>query len=289
MRDNSRMSHLRIGILHPGDMGISIAVSAQNGGHDVRWASEGRSAQTRARAEAHGLRDAHSLAALCADSDVIVSVCPPHAAEDLARAVLAVGFSGTFVDANAIAPERARRIADMMASAGIDVVDGGIIGGPAWKPKSTWLYLSGKRAAAIATLFTAGPLETQVLGDDIGAASALKMCYAAYTKGSTALLCAVLAAADGLNVRDALNAQWSRDSAGSDLQNTRRVQGVTAKAWRFSGEMHEIAATFRATGLPGAFHDAAAEIYDRIAPFKGADGAPALEDVLRALLSKRQD
>ncbi len=280
------MSHARIGILHPGDMGISIAASAKNSGQDVQWASEGRSAQTCARAEQHGLRDARSLAALCVGSDVIVSVCPPHAAEDVAREVIAAGFAGTFVDANAIAPERAQRIATTMARAGIGCVDGGIIGGPAWKPNSTWLYLSGPHAAEIAALFSAGPLETQVLGDEIGTASALKMCYAAYSKGTTALLCAVLAAADQLHVRDALNAQWSRDSLGSDLHNAKRVQGVTAKAWRFSGEMHEIAGTFRAAGLPGEFHEAAAAIYDRIAPFKGADGLPALDDVLHGLLGQ---
>ena len=134
------MTHTRIGILHPGDMGISIGASAKNGGHDVLWSSDGRSAQTHARAETHGLRDAGALAALCAASEVIVSVCPPHAAEDVAREVIAAGFAGMFVDANAIAPERAQRIAASMARAGIDFVDGGIIGGPAWKPNSTWLY-----------------------------------------------------------------------------------------------------------------------------------------------------
>ena len=122
-----------------------------------------------------------------------------------------------------------------------------------------------------------------MLGHAIGAASALKMCYAAYTKGTTALLCAVLAAADSLNVRDALNAQWSRDSAGADQQNAKRVQSVTAKAWRFAGEMEEIAATFRAAGLPGEFHDAAADVYERLAQFKSAAALPELDDVLRAL------
>lgn len=269
--------------MHPGDMGISIAASAKNAGHTVHWASEGRSVNTRARAEQHGLRDAGTLAALCARCEVMLSVCPPHAAEDLAGQVLAAGFRGLFVDANAIAPERMTRIGAMLAAAGIDSVDGGIIGGPAWTANSTWLYVSGPRATEVAALFGAGPLETQVLGPLLGTASALKMSYAAYSKGTTALLCAVLAAADKLNVREALQAHWARDGSGLDQQAARRVQGVTAKAWRFTGEMEEIAATLAAAGLPGEFHAAAAEVYARMAQFKDAAVLPELSEVLLAL------
>jgi 3-hydroxyisobutyrate dehydrogenase-like beta-hydroxyacid dehydrogenase len=283
MHDNTFMTHQRIGILHPGDMGISIAASAMNAGHAVSWASEGRSAATRSRAEQLRLHDAGSLAALCAASDIIFSVCPPHAAEDLAGRVLAAGFRGLYVDANAIAPQRMGRIGAMLGAAGIASVDGGIIGGPAWTPNSTWLYLSGPRAGEVAALFSAGPLETLVLGPSLGTASALKMTYAAYSKGTTALLCAVLAAADALNVREALQAHWARDGSGLDQQAAKRVQGVTAKAWRFTGEMAEIAATFAAAGLPGEFHAAAAEVYGRMAQFKDAAVLPELDEILRSL------
>ncbi len=200
------MFEQRVGILHPGQMGISIAASAQNSGYEVLWASDGRSAETRTRAEEHGLTDVGTLAELCRACPTLVSVCPPAAAEDLAREVLAHGFSGLYVDANAIAPERAQRIGHAMAEAGATFVDGGIIGGPAWKPNSTWLHLSGPDAPSAAALFAAGPLETNIVGDEIGQASALKMCFAAYTKGSTALLCAIVAAAEKLGVSDALNA-----------------------------------------------------------------------------------
>lgn len=277
-----------IGILHPGDMGISVAASAINAGHAVHWASEGRSAATRRRAEQHGLRDAGTLQALCQACGIILSVCPPHAAEDVADAVLAAGFRGLYVDANAISPARARTIDAAMRSAGAAFVDGGIIGGPAWTPNSTWLYLSGPRAAEAAALFAAGPLQVQVLGDEVGAASALKMCYAAYSKGTTALLCAVLAGAESLGVRGALDAQWARDDAALPAQAARRVQGVTAKAWRFAGEMDEIAATFRAAGLPGEFHAAAAEVYRRLAGFKDAP-ASSLDQVLAALVAPGDD
>jgi 3-hydroxyisobutyrate dehydrogenase-like beta-hydroxyacid dehydrogenase len=273
-----------IGILHPGAMGISIAASARNSGHEVYWASEGRSASTRARAEQHGLRDAGTVAQLCGMCDIILCVCPPHAAEDVARDVKACGFKGVYVDANAISPERAQRIDESLAESGIAFVDGGIIGGPAWKPNSTWLYLSGQRADEIASCFSAGPLATRVIGPEIGKASALKMCYAAYSKGTTALLCAVLGAAEQLGVRDELFGQWSQDGGDLGTQAGPRAQAVTAKAWRFVGEMEEIAATFRAAGMPSGFHDAAAEMYGRLAHFKDA-APPALEDVLAALMA----
>ena len=188
-----------IGILHPGAMGLSVAASAQNSGCTVYWASEGRSPQTTERAARIGLPDAHSLAELCRTCSVIFSVCPPAAAEAQANDVLALGFKGLYVDMNAIAPQRVERIAAKMAAHGTRFVSGSIIGGPAWQPNSTWLYLSGEDAQSVADCFTAGPLETQVLGDDIRKATALKMCFAAYTKGTTALLAAVMAAAEALN------------------------------------------------------------------------------------------
>lgn len=273
-----------IGILHPGQMGISIAATIQRSGHTVFWVSAGRSPQTQARASQHNLTDASTLAQLCAACDAIVSVCPPAAVEDVAGQVLAAGFTGLFIDANAISPQRAQRMASLLTGGGITFVDGGIIGGPAWGP-GTWLYLSGPDAHQAAAYFSAGPLQVRVIGDEPGKASALKMCFAAYTKGSTALLCAILAAAENLGVRPELEAQWSQDGSDFAAQTTQRVRGVTAKAWRFSGEMEEIAATFDGAGLPGEFHQAAAEIYRRLAGFKHAPDTPALEDVLSALIA----
>jgi 3-hydroxyisobutyrate dehydrogenase-like beta-hydroxyacid dehydrogenase len=278
------MDKQNVGILHPGDMGISVAATIQNSGHSVYWASEGRSAQTRARSEQQGLIDACSLARLCETCTVIVSVCPPASAEDVAASVLANGFQGLYLDANAISPQRAQRIAQAVAGAGATFIDGGIIGGPAWKPNSTRLYLSGGAAETAAALFSSGPLETHIVGGEIGKASALKVCYAAYSKGTTALLCAVLAAAEALDVRDALEAQWSHDNPDFAEKAEQQVRRVTAKAWRFTGEMEEIAATFEVAGLPDGFHRSAGEIYERIADFKDEAEMPPLEAVLAALL-----
>ena len=278
------MTNQTVGILHPGQMGISVAASAQNSGHIVYWASQGRSADTSARAEKHGLRDAGALGDLCAACSVVISLCPPHAAEEVAQTVADSGFRGLYVDANAISPQRAERIAAAMRAAGVPFVDGSIIGPPAWKADATWLYLSGPQADAVAALFAAGPLRALVMGEEPGHASALKMCYAAYTKGSTALLTAVLGAAEALGVLDALQEQWRLDAAGLDVDAPRRARNVTAKAWRFAGEMDEIAATFEGAGLPGGFHAAAGDVYRRLAGFKDAAEVPSLEEVLAALL-----
>jgi 3-hydroxyisobutyrate dehydrogenase-like beta-hydroxyacid dehydrogenase len=273
----------KIVILHPGNMGISIAASAQNGGNTVYWVSNGRTHETRTRAEKHGLVELDSLAEAAALATIIISVCPPHAAETVAEQVAAAGFKGIYLDANAISPQRARRIGDRMTAVNATYVDGGIIGGPAWEPNRTWLYLSGKEADRVAACFSKGPLAVEVIGDEPDKASALKMCFAAYTKGTTALLCGILAAAESLSVRQDLERQWSRNGSDFTAQTAERVRRVTAKAWRFAGEMEEIAATFESAGLPGGFHLAAADIYQRIAHFKDNEETPELAAVLAAL------
>ncbi len=189
-------------------MGESVAATLRNDGHAVYWASAGRSAQTAVRAQA--LRDAGNLADIAAECDLLVSVCPPHSAEQLAERVAACGYHGLYLDANAIAPARARRSDEKLRAAGAEFVDGGIIGGPAWEAGKTWLVLSGPRADEAAAYFAAGPLETEVLSERIGDASALKLCFAAHTKGQGALLSAVLAAAESQGLRPALERQWRR-------------------------------------------------------------------------------
>lgn len=273
-----------MGILHPGEMGISVAVSAQNSGHTVFWASQGRSSQTHKRAQSHSLVDAHSPEELCQTCSIIISVCPPHAAEEVAKQVLAHSFKGLYVDVNAISPQRAMRIGEAMTQRGIAFVDGGIIGGPAWEANTTCLYLSGREAQRVANCFSAGLLQTEIIGERIGKASAVKMCYAAHTKGTTALLCAILGAAEGLGVREELERQWSRDDSNFAERAAQQVRRVTAKAWRFAGEMEEAAATFAEAGMPGGFHSAAADIYRRLADFKDRATTPSLSEVLTALL-----
>jgi 3-hydroxyisobutyrate dehydrogenase-like beta-hydroxyacid dehydrogenase len=273
----------RIGILHPGEMGISVAAALKNNGHSVYWVSEGRSADTRTRAEKFGLTDAHTLPQLCAECSTIVSVCPPHAAETITHQVVAVGFKGLYLDANAISPKRAIAIGQTLANAEIAFVDGAIIGAPAWKSGGTALYLSGAHASEIAACFAASPFVTRVLSANIGEASALKICYSAYSKGTTALLSAILATAETWGVREALYDQWAEGDASFATRTQERIQRSLGKAWRFVGEMEEISATFGDAGMPEGFHAAAADVYRRLAHFKDVRAMPSLNDVLDAL------
>jgi 3-hydroxyisobutyrate dehydrogenase-like beta-hydroxyacid dehydrogenase len=283
------MGKKHIGFLHPGAMGVSLAASAQNAGHTSYWVSADRSPDTYARATEHGLVECQTVEELCEVCSHIISVCPPHAATEVAKKVLQYPFTGVYADVNAISPQRVKQIGQLMTDAGVEFVDGGIIGGPAWTSGATWLYLSGRAADQVATCFAGGPLETEVIGDDIGKASALKMCFAANTKGTTALLCTVVAAAEAMGVHQELERQWSRYDSEFTQHTYARIRRVTAKAWRFSGEMEEIASTLEESGLPGGFHHSAADIYRRISSFQGADPAPSLDVVLDALLHRDED
>ena len=274
----------RVGILNPGAMGVSIAASARDAGHQVYWSAAGRSPASRQRAAEQNLIEVDSLAQLCAACDVILSVCPPHAAESVAQSALAAGFQGLYCDGNAISPRKAQAIGAKLTAAGIDFVDGSIIGPPAWEAGATRFYLAGGAANRVADLFAGSLTQAMVIGEDVGRASALKMVFAAQTKGFTALISAIQAAAEQLGVREDLAREWRFRDSNETAQTENRVRSVTSKAWRFAGEMDEIAETFDMAGIPAGFFVAAGEVYERMAGFKDADEAPPLEDALAALL-----
>jgi 3-hydroxyisobutyrate dehydrogenase-like beta-hydroxyacid dehydrogenase len=265
------------GFLHPGEMGASVAAACA--GRRL-WASEHRSAATAARAETAGIEDVGTVRALVENADTIVSVCPPDAALAQARAVAALDFRGVYVDANATSPETARQVASMFEHA----VDGGIVGPPAHRAGTTRLYLSGPGAADVARRWDGSTLDARVIGDQLGAASALKVCYAAWTKGTSALLLAIIAVARVEGVDADLIAEWGISHTDLLPRANRVAEGSTPKAWRFAGEMEEIAATFRVAGLPPGFHDAAAEVFRRLSVFKDA-APPSLDDVIETLVT----
>jgi 3-hydroxyisobutyrate dehydrogenase-like beta-hydroxyacid dehydrogenase len=175
---------------------------------------------------------------------------------------------------------------------GATFVDGGIIGPPARSAGSTRLYLSGPAAPQVVALFQAGPLEAIVLEGDAGAASALKVAFAAYTKGTMALLMAIRAFARAEGVDSALVKEWEHTLPGLPGQSEGAVRGSVRKAWRFVGEMEEIAAAFKAAGLPDGFHCAAADLYRRLERYKDTDTLPSLEEatavILRSSLYKKK-
>jgi len=268
---------MKIAVLHPGEMGVSVAASLQQSGHEVDWVADGRSNATVVRAEPFNRLE--SLAALAGNVAAVLSVCPPGEALAQAQAVAEAGFTGLYVDANAVSPETVERVADIY---GTDYVDGGIIGPPAKRPGSTRLYLSGTRASEVAGLFTDSPLEAIAFSENNTSASVLKMAYAAYTKGSSALLLLVNAMAEQAGVRQTLNAEWAISQTGLEERSANTARGTSRKAWRFEGEMEEIARTFRSFGLPGEFHDGAAQLYSRMAGLKDLP-ASDLEEVMAAI------
>jgi 3-hydroxyisobutyrate dehydrogenase-like beta-hydroxyacid dehydrogenase len=279
---------MTIGILHPGEMGSAVGAAARAAGARVLWASEGRSPQSRNRAIASGIEDVFALATLVAQSDVILSICPPDAALEVARSVAARAFAGLYIDANAVSPATARNIAALIERAGGTFVDGGIIGPPPVKPGVARLYLSGREAARAAALFALSPLEAIALDGPIGAASALKMAYASWTKASAALLITVRALAISEGIEADLLAEWERSIPGLAARSEAAASANARKAWRFVGEMEEIANTFADAGLPDGFPLAAREIYQRLERYKDASNAPSLAEVAGAIINARR-
>ena len=279
------MSDVTAGLLHPGEMGAAVGQCLTGAGHQVLWVPEGRRATTGARAAAAGLVGC-GLTEMMRRSDFIVSVCPPHAALDIARQV--AGFGGVYVDANAISPATAREVAAIVEDGGASYVDGGIIGTPPVAPGFIRLYLSGPKAGEVRDLFDGSPVDARVVdheGEDgargvgaagaveavgaagaVGAASAVKMAYASWTKGAAALLLAARELARAEGVEETLLAEWGISQPGLEARSAGAAGSAAAKGWRWIGEMEEIAATMAAAGLPEGFHQAAAEIYRRFTP-----------------------
>jgi 3-hydroxyisobutyrate dehydrogenase-like beta-hydroxyacid dehydrogenase len=186
------------------------------------------------------------------------------------------------IDCNAIAPDTARAAASLVEAAGAKFVDAGIVGPPPARSGSSRMFLSGGPSGDIASLFAGTNMEAVPLDGPVGAASALKACYAAWTKGATALLAAIRTLARHEGVDAALLDEWKR----SQPELPKRSEVVTAaarKAWRWIGEMEEIAASFRAAGLPDGFHLAAAQIYRELEQFKDPGAPPSLDEVTAAL------
>jgi 3-hydroxyisobutyrate dehydrogenase-like beta-hydroxyacid dehydrogenase len=271
-----------VGLLHPGEMGTAVGRCLAQRGHPVLWASQGRSPETAARADAAGLTDASTPRQVAAQASVIVSVCPPHAALDVAWAVH--GFTGVYLDANAISPGTAREVADLINGNGGRYVDGGIIGPPPQRAGTTRLYLSGNDAPAVHRLFEGTALEPQTAAGSPTAASAVKMAYAAWTKGTAALHLAARALARAEGVEDTLLAEWARSQPHLAEQSAGAARSGVTKGWRWVGEMEEIAQSMAGAGLPDGFHQAAAEIFRRCPRLPDAVAGPDLTaTVLTAL------
>lgn len=253
---------MKIGILHPGTMGADLG-RVLSASHDVLWLGRDRSTDTRERAIAAGLVEAGSMSELVSESDVLISVCPPHAAMEIARAVTSIRLDGfIYVDANTIAPGSVREIAGLFGPN--VVVDATLTGAPGADNLTIWV--SGSRNSEVCDLFSGSRITSRTVGDTIGQASAFKMCAGLRSKVIPALWATLVEAAAGAgpDVENAVRVHLG--DIGYDLDHeAARVAERAPKAWRWVGEMEESARTLRELGLPGGFSEAAAETYQRIA------------------------
>lgn len=254
---------LTLGILHPGSMGAAVALCARANAR-VLWCSEGRGDATAGRAEEAGLEPVAVLAELLERSDVVISLCPPAAAENVARDVAALHFEGVYVEANAISPDRMQRIAALVGESADSVLDGAVIGSPPVGSKTTRLYLSGPTAATglVEELFADTQVLTYVLGTAIGQASALKLAYSSYQKASRVLAAVAFGVARDHGVDEALLDVASK-RPGSYLVETGYIAKTAARAWRWGPELDEAADMLHADGLPDEMLRAAAQILAR--------------------------
>jgi len=267
------VDHLNAGILHPGSMGSRVAAQLVEAGTTVWWLPGGRSAATRKRAEGFGLRSAESLEQLASECSMILSVCPPAAAADVAGQVAAAGFDGIYVEANAVSPATTLAIAAALRPGGATVVDGGITGPPPRRPGTSRLYLSGDDAEVeqVRAAFDGTLLTPCVIKGPVGRASALKLAFAAYNKVSYVLAAHSYALADGYGVSAELEELAGHVVPRTPLGRPDRLASAGPRAWRWEPELREIAQAGEAVGVPGAVVNAAADVLLRWSAHKDDD------------------
>ena len=254
-----------VAILSPGEMGSAVGRVLGAGGFRVVTSCAGRSSVTRDRAAAAGFEDVGTLEDVIRNADIALSIVPPqfarHQAELTAGSMAVAGKTLPYVDCNAVAPETARQIGAIIAGAGADFVDGGIIGNPPGGEKiRTRLFVSGPKAELL-DAFDGKGITIRQCGEEIGRASAVKMAYAGITKGTSALHAAMLLAAERLGVSDELHQELQESQSAMYKRMENMTGALPAVAERYTGEMMEIAATMAACDMPDGFHQGAADLY----------------------------
>ncbi len=270
-----------IGILSPGDMGHTVGDVLCQNGLRVITCLEGRSQRTHDLAQKAGIVDVPTYLQLVTEADLILSIMVPaqamNAAEAVADALQQTDTTLTYSDCNAISPQTARKLGEIITSAGGFFVDASIIGPPPRRPGATRFYTSGPELNVFADLNNYG-LDVRVLGDEIGLASAIKMCYASLTKGLTALCTELLTAAEVLGVSDALTEEFKLSQAALYERMERGLPGMPPKARRWIGEMEEIADTFAHVGLTPNILTGAVDMYRLVSETHLADLSPEARD-----------
>jgi 3-hydroxyisobutyrate dehydrogenase-like beta-hydroxyacid dehydrogenase len=245
-------------------MGAAVAAQVRSRGASVLWCSAGRSTSTAQRAAEANLEEVQNLDELLNRAEVVLSICPPTAAEDIARAVAGHGYAGIFVEANAISPGRCGRIVTVLQDVGTRVVDGAIFGPPPTNGASVRIYLAGEPSATriVDQLFAGTTVQPVIVGERPPVASALKIADASYHKAARALAAVAHALAAEYGVTEHLLSEAGRIE-GSPLTDLDYLPSVAARAWRWAPEMLEVADALAEVGLPPELALAAQNILGR--------------------------
>jgi 3-hydroxyisobutyrate dehydrogenase-like beta-hydroxyacid dehydrogenase len=270
-----------VAILSPGDMGHNVGRALGEADLKVITCLQGRSTRTRALAQAAGIRDVSTLEEMVTQADIVMSILVPGEALKVgclvAKALKATGSTPYFAECNAISPQTTREIGRVITEGGGRYIDCGIVGSPPGKSKPPRFYVSGAHSLVMLEINGKG-IDVRPLGDEIGRASGIKMCYASMTKGTSALYTAVLLTAQALGLSEELKAEFA-SSQPQVLQHMEHdIPPLPSKAHRWIGEMEEIAATYERAGVTPHFHQGAAEIYRLISrsPF-GSERAETID------------
>lgn len=260
------MAYQTVAILVPGEMGAAVGRAFHEGGLDVLTCLEGRSEATRERAARAGFRDAGSLETLLGEAEIVLSILPPELAPEMARKVAAAmaasGHKPPYADCNAVSPDTARAMQQIIEGAGAVYIDGGIVGNPpGGGPLATRFYVSGAQAALMDGLDGLG-IDVRQCGPEIGRGVAVKMCYAGITKGTSALHAAALIAAESLGVADELHDELAASVSALYKRMENTVPKLPAVSGRYTGEMKEIAHTMERAGVTPDFHRGAMALYE---------------------------
>jgi 3-hydroxyisobutyrate dehydrogenase-like beta-hydroxyacid dehydrogenase len=260
------MASRTIGILSPGDMGSGFGLDLGARGWDVITCLAGRGEHTRSRAEAAGFHDVPDLETVVAEAELVLCILPPElapaVARDVAGAMGRAGATPVYADCNAVSPDTTREIAKTITSAGAEYVDGGIVGhAPGKSDMPVRLFVSGPRTAPLIEL-GGGRIDVRECGLEIGAASAVKMCYASVSKGTNTLHTAALMAAERLGVGELVRAEFEYSAPGAFRQMNTMVPRLPVDAARWIGEMIEIIQTYESVGVTPNFHRGARDIYE---------------------------
>ena len=275
-----------IGVIAQGMMGAGVGRRLHEGGAEVRTLLSGRSPASAERARAASMVAMADEHALLAGADFFLSILPPGEAEPLARrlapTLAALDRKPVCLDCNAVSPQTAIRIGEIIAPTGAHFVDAGIIGGP---PRAGYkgpsIYASGEHVREALPLRDWG-INLRAIEGPIGAASAVKMSYAGITKGTTAIAAAMLLGAARFGCGEALIAELS-DSQPQMLARMRSgIPGMYDKAYRWVAEMEEISDFLEENPASHDIYGAVARLYDFLAAAH-AEAEPGRDNAIRTL------